>query len=156
MRNRSWIRELRVDAFSIAVEAVASGSMLPSHWDTLADFCQRDGTDSVARALAQQGGASERWWRCNLQLSRELPLDRAFEILREMLDLDARGEGLGFDPDRHALEVSVVVRELQAHLTRLRLGSATQCDYLTAVIVVRAARVAQRRRHAGGSGDAGS
>jgi hypothetical protein len=156
MRKRSWIRELHVDALSIAVKAVASGSLLPDHWDTLADFCKRDGTDSVARALAQQGGASARWWRCNLLLDRELPLDRAFEILREMLDLEARGEGLGFDPDRHGLEVSVVVRELQAHLTRLRLGSATQCDYVAAVIVVRAARVAQRRRRAGGSGYAGT
>jgi hypothetical protein len=155
MRKRSWIRELQVDALTLAVDAVASGSPLPDHWDTLAYFCKRDGTDSVARALAQHSGASARWWRCNLLLSRDLPLDRAFEILREMLDLDARGEGLGFDPDRHALEVSAVVRDLQAHLTRLRTGSATQRDYLAAVIVVRAARVAQRRRQTGSSVHAG-
>jgi hypothetical protein len=58
--------------------------------------------------------------------------------------------------DRHALEVSVVARDLQAHLTRLRMGSATHRDYLAAVIVVRAARVAQRRRQNGSSDHAGT
>jgi hypothetical protein len=130
------------------VEAVASGSLLPDHWETLTDFCKRDGTDSVARALAQRGGASEHWWRCNLLLSRDLPLDRALALVGELLNLDARGEGLAFDADRHALEVSMVVRYLQVHLTRLRTGAVTQPDYQAAVIVVRAARVAQQRAQA--------
>src|SRR3954470_24919733 len=143
MRKPNWTRELRVDPLTLAVDAVASGSLLPAHWETLADFCNRDGTDSVARALALHGGASERWWRCNLLLGRIVALDRALALVSEMLTLDARGEGLAFDADRHALEVSVVVRYLQAHLTRLRTGAVTQRDYQAAVIVVRATRVAQ-------------
>jgi hypothetical protein len=44
---------MSLDAMALAVEAVASGSLLPGHWDTLSEFCNRDGTDSVARALAR-------------------------------------------------------------------------------------------------------
>jgi hypothetical protein len=145
MRKRSWNREVRVDPLTLAIVAVASGSLLPAHWETLTVSCKRDGTDSVARALAERGGASEHWWRCNLLLSRDLPLDRALALVGELLNLDARGDGLAFDADRHALEVSTVVRYLQAHLTRLRTGAITQSDYQAAVIVVRAARVAQQR-----------
>lgn len=148
MRERLSVREMRADALAIAIEAVACGSALEGHWEMLAAYCDRDGVDSVARQLAGHhgaAGASERWWRCNLLLNGELSVEDALDVIRELFELEAGGEGPAIDADCHALEVSTIVRFLQSHLERVRIGIAASPEHQAANMIVRAARVALRR-----------
>jgi hypothetical protein len=140
-------RAPKVDLLAMAVDAIVEGGSVDAYWETLAAFCERDGVDAVAHALARRGGPSgpsKRWWRCNLLLSTELPPEAAVEVARELVAVEAAGEGQVFDVDRHALEVSTAIRYLQSHLERLKQGSATAEESAAAATIVRAARVARR------------
>ena len=147
MQRGTATPRLQVDQLEIAIDAIVEGSTIDAYWDTLAAFCERDGVDDVAQALARRGGAdgpSARWWRCNVLLATDLRPDAALAVAAELAALETAGDGRVFDVDRHALEVSAAIRYLQTHLDRLRTGIATRADQAAAGMVVRATPVARR------------
>lgn len=138
----------RAYLLSTAVDAIVEGSTVDAYWEALALYCERDGVDAVAGALARRsgpGGPSERWWRCNLLLGSELPPDVASEVTEELAGLEAAGQGIVFDVDQHALEVSAAIRYLEAHLARLRTGVATEVEHAAASSIAQAVRVVGAR-----------
>ncbi|HEX7480655.1 MAG TPA: hypothetical protein VF331_22835 [Polyangiales bacterium] len=84
----------RWDALSLSVEAVAAGAGTQHDWETLAAFCQRDGVDCVAAALANKAGGDLRRWRGQLLLGMDLSCDALLALTQELAVHAADGGGL--------------------------------------------------------------
>jgi hypothetical protein len=132
------------DLLALAIEAAVTEVARAGDWAVLGAWGEREGVETVARALAQRAGPrgpTEQWWVCNVLLGMERPACEALRICCELVELEAHGDGPAFDLDRHALEVSTAVRYLERHLQRLRAGVATREESGVARLAACAVRV---------------
>ena len=144
LRSRRTVNRA-LDVHALAAEAVVAGCARAPHWEALLALSGRRGFDAAAQdlvALLGPGGPSARWWRCQLQLCASASLEDTTRLFTELAALELSGAGPHYDLDRHALEVSSVVRFLQTYLERLRRDEASGLERCAALMLVHCSRVA--------------